>query len=554
MYVTNDPSVVRRLSGFDSWRHCLPPKLAIDSFRSKLPLLVTGERRKPVIVAKEIDRTNLEGLLDPRVNFVFHSPYFTFDGVEQPSTAHADLGTALRSLSDGRVVKLDPRLPVQLYGDLNRALEGSVRAPIGCFIPPAHRYLVTESKNVLPSSRSDPEVRAAADHVVDDLGASPVLHDWLERPPDNRFAVLDSLLDDIGIDAILASNPVNVQQLSGIPSTLLPDQVYALYVNGSRSVEVYSRQYLAWFGLPEAETLTSGSIGDRLRDCRVGVEEEDLSQEAFDGLGLSSLIIAPATTVLRRWRELRTWEDLSYYVLGAHVTLTAIEAALRLVAGLDGTSTPANEMDAYRRYREVVADEVEKARFAIRVRPYFTHTHAGNRSLIPANATDHVLRPLSTLKIDAGLEVYDEHGFLRAATDVARSVTGNAAAADFYARLDQGLTDIVIDACRPGRTGDDVFQAATDWLEPQRGELVAAGFAPATDLPFSAILQRDVGHLLGKQEPATVVFAKGNDRDLRPGMVAAAEFQWPFRDNCFGVEDMFLVTEGEPVNLTRESR
>jgi hypothetical protein len=66
----------------------------------------------------------------------------------------------------------------------------------------------------------------------------------------------------------------------------------------------------------------------------------------------------------------------------------------------------------------------------VRVRPYFTHTHAGNRSLIPANATNHILRPLSTLKIDAGLEVYDEHGFLRAATDVARSVTGDAAAAE----------------------------------------------------------------------------------------------------------------------------
>ncbi len=147
--------------------------------------------------------------------------------------------------------------------------------------------------------------------------------------------------------------------------------------------------------------------------------------------------------------------------------------------------------------------------------------------------------------------MYDERGFLRAASDVARSVTGGAAAADFYARLDQGLTDVVIDACRPGRTGDDVFRAAADWLEPQRSELVAAGFAPAADVPFSTMIARDVGHLLGKQEPATVIFAKGNDRDLRPGMVAAAELQWPFRGHCFGVEDMFLVTDREPVNLTR---
>ncbi len=396
MLVTNDPSAVLRLSGFDSWRHCLPPKLGIDSFRSRLPLLVTGDR-PPVIVAKEIDRTNLEGLRNPGVEFIFHSPYFTFDAVERPASAHADVGSALASLADGHAVELDPRLPLQLYGDLERAVGGAKRASIGRFVPPAHRYVVTEPKNRLPSSRSDPEVRAAAGRVADDLGAARTLREWLGRPPDDRFATLDSLLDDAGIDAILASTPVNVQQLSGIPALLLPDEVYATYVRGSHEIDVYSRPHLGWFSLPEPETSSSGGIADRVGKYRLGVEEEDLTQEAFEGLGLASLAIAPATAVLRRWRELRTWEDLPYYILGAHITVTGIEAALRLVADLDHTDNPASEMAAYRRYREVVADKLEEGGVRDPGAPVL-HSHPRRQPVADPGECD---RPPASTPLDA---------------------------------------------------------------------------------------------------------------------------------------------------------
>lgn len=54
-----------------------------------------------------------------------------------------------------------------------------------------------------------------------------------------------------------------------------------------------------------------------------------------------------------------------------------------------------------------------------------------------------------------------------------------------------------------------------------------------------------------KEEPATAGLTLGDAGTLEPGMVGAAEFQWPYRDHCIGVEDLFLVTEDEPINLTR---
>jgi Xaa-Pro aminopeptidase len=418
-------------------------------------------------------------------------------------------------------------------------------------VVPVHHYVIEPSMNTLPGAGADPDAAAAAARIADELGESETVAEWLRRDPGDRFDSLNELMDSAGIDAVVASSPVNVQELSGIPALQLGGEVYAIYLRSSRRVHVFSRRELAWFGLPEPGAATAETIRGVLGGARTGVEEEDLTQEAFDGLGLSDLLTAQASVLLRRWRELRTWVDLEYYLIGSNTTIKAIDSALALVSAAATGDSPATELDAFRRYREVVATEIDRANRSVRVRPYFTHTHAGNRSHIPASATNHVLRPLTTLKIDAGLEVYDRQGYLRANSDIARSAVGDDAARDFYLTLDHGLTDVLIDACRPGRTGEQLFAAATDWLETHRSALVAAGFAPPIDATFPEMIGRDVGHLLGKQEPATVIMAKGNTWELRPGMVAAAEFQWPIGDYCFGVEDCFMTTEGEPLNLTR---
>ncbi|MGH9072224.1 MAG: M24 family metallopeptidase, partial [Acidimicrobiales bacterium] len=283
----------------------------------------------------------------------------------------------------------------------------------------------------------------------------------------------------------------------------------------------------------------------------IGYEELDLTWEAFEGFGLGGLGAQPASLILRRWRELRSWEDLAYYVIGAQMTLAAITAALDLVEKAQSEDRAVTELEAYERYRAMVASELERLSLPVRVRTYFTHAYGGNRSLIPARPTAHPLSPLTSLKIDAGLEVYDPSGVLRAVSDITRSVVGTSEAEDAYRLFDEALTEGAIAACRAGRTGEEVFASGIGWLEPCREVLVGHGLLPPKPEPLSSLFGRDIGHLLGKQEPATVVFEKGNAEALEPGMVAAAEIQWPYRDYCIGVEDVFMITEGPPLNLTR---
>ncbi|MGH3098277.1 MAG: M24 family metallopeptidase [Streptosporangiales bacterium] len=545
-FVTNDPQKVSARTGFDSWYHSLPPKLGIDQFRTALPLVVTGDGAAPVVVSKEIDRTNLEAIADPGVRFAFHSPYFSFDTYERTRDAYPTLPAAVAGVA-GSEVELDPDLAVGLFADLTRHLHPTAAA--GEFRAPKNHYRVPRAVVSAETVRGRDTAARAAEPYLATMSAAPALREWLARPAGDVLSTLDDLMRTAGIDAILASSPLNVQELTGIPACLLTDGVWALYQREAPEVHVLARRELPWIGLPEPAACDASSVRTLADGATAGYEELDLTRRAHAGFGLDEYGAVPSSRILRRWRESRSYEDVAYYLLGAQVTRAGIDAAMRVTEAGMATGDHATELDAYERYRATVAAQV--ANLPIRVRTYFTHTHAGDRSHIPARATTHPVGPKTSLKIDAGLEVYDERGYLRAVSDITRSAVGTPEAAEFYQLLDRTLLGDVLPACRPGRTGAEVFAAGMGSLDRHRTWLVDAGFCPPMDRPLGDMFGRDIGHLLGKQEPATVVFEKGDTATLEPGMVAAAEIQWPYHDYCVGAEDVFLITDKEPINLTR---
>lgn len=546
--MSNDVETVRRRTGFDPFEHSLPPKLAIDGYRSSMPLMATAGNDVPLIFLKEIDRTNVERLKQDGVRFVWHSPYFSFGGLRRPSDSYPNLEAALISELDDPVT-LDSRMTVDLYRTLQGALDVRADDEITFSAPRVH-YEIQRDDVAMAFAPGRAEIREAAGPFVSDLKTDQ-LDRWLSREPDDRFAILDELMDESGLDGLLVASPLAIQDLTGIPIRAIGEEVWAFYLRGSNIVHVLSRRELPWQDLPLATKAGSDTIEELSKGPRIGVEEVAFSFEAWSGFGLKRFEDFPATGLMRRWRERRSWEDVAAYVIGSRLTLEAIHAALSFVDTAFKSGRPVTEIAAYNRYRSKVGSMIRANGLPLHVRTYFTHTHAGNRSHFPASATEHVIPATSSLKIDGGLEIYDSRGMFLGVSDITRSTMGTEEVRSFYELLDAALIKGAIAACRAGAKGSDVFSAGLSFLEPHRSTLIRGAFMPASNGPLTRLFRRNIGHLIGKQEPATVEFAVDSELPLEAGMVGAAEFQWPYADYTIGIEDLFLVTETDPVNLTR---
>jgi len=548
-FVTNDPQKIYRTTGFDPWAHCLPPRLAIDGARSAIPLMATDGNSVPWIFLKEIDRANVEALDIQGTRMAWYSPYFTFGGLRAVSDAWPDLQSAVRRLIQGSV-EIDPDMPVGLYKSLAEALDAA--EPSARAVSLSNHYVIPRGAVEASFEAGRSALREAAAPYIERLDAG-ALRPWLDRRPGDRFESLDRLLESAGLNGVVASSALSVQELTGIPLAWLRAPFVSVYLRDSDDIHFFSGQEIPMLGLPRATPAGAEPLLDIVQLDSMGYEEVDLSLNAWSWLGLHDSGRA-ATDVFRRWREVRAWEDLSAYVIGSAITLTAIDDALRSVHGALDEGSDVTELDAYQVYRSTVEDQISRNRLPVRVRTYFTHTHAGNRSHFPAKATKHSLVPLTSLKIDGGLEIYDTRGMFHAVSDVTRSAVGTPEAETFYSSLTHALLHGAIAACRPGSKGKDVFTAGLAMLEREQADIVSGGFVPDRGRPLGQAFQRNIGHLLGKQEPATIEFQPSSRSALETGMVGAAEFQWPYREYCIGVEDLFLVTEDEPVNLTRKNQ
>jgi Xaa-Pro aminopeptidase len=547
-FLTNDPHYIWEMTAFDPLEHSLPPKLAVDGYRSALPLMALRDGETPLIFVKEIDRTNIEHLRHKGVVFVWHSPYFTFGGLREPSDAHDDLVTAVRDQVTGPL-NLDSRMTVELFRELHEGAGGSaeVKSP---FHPPVAHYVIARGEVDASFGRGRKELTEAASPLIKGL-ATNRLDQWLTRTPEDRFRLLDRLMKQAGLDALLVASPLAIQDFTGIPMRAIGEGAWAVFPRGSQVVHLLSRRELPWLDLPLARRAGADSVRELADGPRLGIEEVALSFCDWMGFGLERLEDKPATSLLRRWRELRSWEDLSAYIIGSRVTLDAIEDALGFVEHELAAGRRVTELNAYDKYRSRVGSSIRKNSFPIRVRTYFTHTHAGNRSHFPALATNHEISGQSSLKIDGGLEIYDSRGMFLGVSDITRSAVGEPGTRSFYELLDRALLEGAIAACRPGVKGADVFAAGCAFLEPYRQDIIDGGFMPYSNAPMGELFNRNIGHLIGKQEPATVEFKSSDSGSLEAGMIAAAEFQWPFADYCIGVEDLLLVTDNGPINLTR---
>ncbi len=521
---------------------------SLDNPRAVTPfLLEAGGRRFGLYL--HVERGNVEAArIPPDIAPVYYKPYFLLEMPAPGEEAHASLADAVERLAGGeRRLVLDPAAPLSVATELQSRFAVELEAAPA----PGTVTLVEVACNSI-SARLHRGRAAAAKAASRLLEKSPVrdrLRPWLQTPADTRFATLDAALSVARLSAVVVSSTLNAQEIGGIPVGRKQRPLAVIYRPGEGRAWIMEPGCAAGgrqFASPQA-ALNHAAVGGRL-----GIETEDLAFGLSQALGINAREWVPADGVIRQWRDENTLADLPYYIIASRTTRHAIEAALAHATEALRERERVTEMDSYGRYLAGMRDFAAAALPGLRVARTLTNFHCGSRTVFPANPAAYPLDgTMNTLKIDSGCLLFDDEGVLLGCSDIARTIATTEAARELYALFEDGVRHRLIPGARAGRAGAELHADAVDAVWSQRARLAGNPLFVDFKDPVRAF-DRDVGHLLGKNNLAHLRFVSNEIKVLREGMIACCEYQWPIKGHAVAYEDTCLVTAEGGLNLTSD--
>jgi Xaa-Pro aminopeptidase len=524
----------------------LMPVRSFDNAKSVTPfILEAGGRRTALFV--HVEHGNAKAaMLPPTIGQVFYRPYFTFEPTLH-GPVHATLSDAICDLAQGEsALRIDAKLPMTVAIDLARTFTVAHEELFDA--GPVTLRQVSASATAAMLAAWRPSAGRAAQRL---LTRSPVrdrITPYLDVPEQDRFAALDRLLSANGIDALVLTTRLNIQEVAGVPMRAKRAPLAAFYIPGGSAwvVEAGTGGSGKTFSSPRA------AFADICAAGRVACEMDDIGFGLFASLGLDARETVAADILLRRWRDHNTLPDLAFYIIAARASARAMERALEFAGNAIDAGRPVTEMDAYKVYFDTLHASVMEVAPELRVGKTLTNFHSGARTIFPANAA---AAPLSAeanmLKLDTGCLLFDPQGVLLGCSDIARTLALSDAGRELYALFQRGVRDTLIPACKVGARGDAIHGAGVEAIWGSASKPVDNPLF--VDLPDPvAGYDRDVGHLLGKNNLAHLTFTSRTRDSLSEGMIACCEYQWPIAGHAIAYEDTCLVTSSGGLNLTSD--
>jgi Xaa-Pro aminopeptidase len=366
----------------------------------------------------------------------------------------------------------------------------------------------------------------------------------------DKFALLESLMLKDNLSSVLASSPINIQELAPLPWEELKDGFLALYHNQKAFLlcpEPVENPLLTKKG--DYDTLRD-ALDELIGDASLGVEEKNLDIGRVSEIGWDK--VKNATDLFRTWREHSTLSDLPYYVIVGQATRYAMEKAVAFAGEAITAKQKITEKDVEEKFLELVNEFKLKYNCSLfDFKRYFVVLHAGTRTPYASLSSDYLLNAeMNSLKLDAGILIL-QNGILRGCSDMARSLVLTEEGKKVYLLTERLMLESAIPAAKPGNTGSDVYWAGVSPLVEIEEEIKKWGMLP----PAASIkdsYNRDIGHIMAKQEPATIGLVKAEtNRRLQAGMIGAVEYQWPYKKHALGIEDLYLVTDKRGIVISR---
>ena len=535
--------VIRTKTGLDTKRALLVTQLDLESRAAASPFMLEKHDGSCVLLLRDIENGNFCSEGSP-ASAKYYQQYLTFDPARE--TLKSNWLDLLQENMDGKELEVDACIYYAAFKTLAERFAVRV-APS----PSWHKVYLHEV-NSADVSRQREE---SYEQCRADVGrVAPKLADCVEDFKDERFRMLDEMLGELKLDALLVSSPLNQQEISGPPLDLFASfetvtfyYKKRVYVLASQPIFHPLTQLTGVFADLKSAVNSLADTGT----LSIGIEENHLPYGLLRESGLQEKRIRPVSVELRKWREDSAGEELPYYIIAAQASRHSIDSTLKHVDEVLKKSGSLLETDVEKQLYVAYQEFVKKWDLSVKVRPYQTVLHTGERSRKPSPPKlSQVNSSTITLKIDAGLVVIDKNGLVRGVSDVGRTLVRDENGLEMYNFMEEQMLDVAIPAVKAGRTGEDVYMIGTKELLARQKRWVELKLLPAEiDLPTS--YNRDIGHVMGKQEPVNLTFRQGNKGVLKIGMVGCVEYHWPYYPYGIAIEDMFALTPQGVVNITR---
>jgi len=537
----------------------------LDSIKDTGPLLIKTADNEYYLVAPEITASDylpgarVFGTINRPIKTVYYKLYFTWErsreALKSSPTNHAD---ALAGALPVERVIVNRDMALNKY----REFQGQFHVDLN---PSAKRdteillYEVNQAGATSLYNKDRPSVEETATALINELSTQKeedkaLLTNSLLMSQSDRLAPLNALMQKNNVSCLLASSKIHIQGLTALPWGEIKDGCLALY-DGHRTF-VLSQEPIRHPNLKLIDKYENlrAALNNLIGGAALGVEERDLDIGRALEIGLGRA--KNATDLFRAWQERTAHFDLPYYVIAAQVTRYAIEKTLAFVEEGIKANKKLTELDAEDKFYELVDKLLKRCNPSLSwCNPSLgcnraAIMHAGTHILPPSQATNYPLSAeMNSFKIDVGIQIF-HNGILRACSDLARTLVFTEEGKEFYNLLERNLLEHVIPAVKHGNTGADVYWAGISQLAKMEKQIKEWGMLPP-DVSLSDAYNRNIGHLLAKQNAVTLSFTKEETQKLQSGMIGSAEYVWPYRKHALLIEDMYLATDEKGIVISR---
>lgn len=522
--------------------------IRLDSHPLVTPLIASRDGADPTILVRQQEQGNVLSAGVPAERIRFYAPWVTIDPRPIADVVVAQSLTSLvEELAHGDTVLLDADVVYSHQLTFAESLTVSVEPTS---TSPVRVYSLSTSDIV---GRFTDWRRRGADAAGQLIADEPHLQGLTEDfgASDTRYAGLESIAAERGIDGLVLIAPPNFSEVTGLSG----NGDVAVWVPGSDRVFVVTTTGGTRYGDSIGEYASLGeAVAALVPGRRIGIEEEFISVGVAAQLVDAGLDLTSTSIDLAHWRDIRDNEDLPFQVIAARTTVYAIEEALAWAEREIEAGTEFTELDIYRHYVEFIDKFTSEHSIEFDVEPYFTNLHSSNRMLFPGPPTDFPINGDTTcIQLDAGVQVTID-GVVVATSDMARSLPRTPAAKEAYAFFFTVVREGIIGQLRPGVVCEDVHEGTLQFLAPHLPRMIEIGML-GEETDFNTIYRRrNVGHLMGKQESFANELRPGYKHALDVGSYGAAEIPWRYGDVAIGTEDLWFIGRNRTYNLTQRDR